>query len=242
MIPSAVRGALAVANGARTLPCGIGRGIRLEIDFAQHTGLYFGLYEVELNASLRRLCMPGTSSFDVGGHFGYDALILAKISGGVVRSFECEPLLAKRMEANLALNPALAARIELSVAYVGGESDASHGKVTLDDAALAADGFIPGFVKIDVEGAEADVLRGSQVLLSKYRPALVIETHSPQLEQVCQEILVAHGYRPRVVNARRFIPDHRPTEHNRWLVAAGARDGAPVARGVARGKPAAEQV
>jgi hypothetical protein len=213
---------LLAANGARRLPVGIGRGIRLEIDFAHHTGLYAGLYEVELNSSLRRLCPPGTRSFDVGAHFGYDALVFAKLSASDVRSFECEPPLAERMERNLALNPQLAERIRLSLAYVDARSDPARGRITLDDAALDDGGFVPDFVKIDVEGAEADVLRGSQWLLAEHRPALVIETHDREVELECQQVLRGHGYAPQIVDRRRWLPDHRPIAHNRWLVAAGA--------------------
>ena len=212
---------LLAASGPRRLPAGIGRGIWLEIDFAHHTRLYAGLYEIELNSTLRRLCPPGTRSFDVGAHFGYDALVLAKISGSCVRSFECEPPLADRMKRNLALNPELAKRIHLSLAYVDAKSEAEQGRTTLDDAAHSGGGFVPGFVKIDVEGAEAAVLRGSKRLLSESRPALLIETHSPEAEDECQLILRSHDYAPHIVDRRRWLPDHRPIAHNRWLVASG---------------------
>lgn len=231
MIPLILKRPLVAANGPRRLPAGIGRGIRLEIDFAHHTGLYAGLYEIELNPSLRRLCPPGTASFDVGAHFGYDALILAKLSKSDVRSFECEAPLAERMHRNLSLNPDLAKRIQLTVAYVGARSDPVQGHVTLDDAARTADGFVPGFVKIDVEGAEAEVLRGSEWLLAECRPALVIETHALESEEDCLRILRAHGYAPEVVDARRWLRDHRPTAHNRWLVAAGGSSVAGISSG-----------
>jgi hypothetical protein len=224
----ALKRPLLAANGPRRLPAGIGRGIRLEIDFAHHTRLYAGLYEVELNSSLRRLCPPGTRCFDVGAHFGYDTLVLAKVSGTQVRSFECEPALAERMKRNLALNPQLAERISVSLAYVAAQSDPARRQVTLDDATLAEGSFVPGFVKIDVEGAEADVLRGSRGLLAEHRPALVIETHDPDVERECQEILGGHGYKPEVIDRRRWLRDHRPIAHNRWLVAAGAHAARPA--------------
>src|SRR5947208_3168145 len=37
----------------RRLPLGIGRGLRLQLDLHYRTGLYLGLYEVELNRHLR---------------------------------------------------------------------------------------------------------------------------------------------------------------------------------------------
>lgn len=63
----------------RRLLFGIGRGLRMMIDFQDgKTGMYLGLYEVELNRHLRALCRPGFRSFDIGGADGYDALIIAK--------------------------------------------------------------------------------------------------------------------------------------------------------------------
>ena len=52
--------------------------------------------------------------------------------------------------------------------------------VTLD-LLVAAHGA-PDFVKIDVEGAEADVLAGAQRTLARDRPALVVEVISRSLE------------------------------------------------------------
>jgi hypothetical protein len=224
VVPRILKKPLLAANGARRLPAGIGRGIRLEIDFAHHTGLYAGLYEIELNAGLRRLCPPGTPSFDVGAHFGYDALVLAKISNSEVRSFECDPRLASRMRRNLALNPGLSARIRLDVAYVDARSDPSRSRISLDDAAFGEHDFIPAFIKVDVEGAEADVLLGSRRLLAECQPAFAIETHSAEVEGDCQRILGHHGYTVEVVDRRRWLPDHRPISHNRWLLASAKTD------------------
>lgn len=54
--------------------------------------------------------------------------------------------------------------------------------VTLDR--LCADrGITPAIVKIDVEGAEADVLRGAREVLSAYHPALCLELHLDVLER-----------------------------------------------------------
>lgn len=212
---------LLTVNGPRRLPTGIGRGIQLEIDFALHTRLYAGLYEIELNSSLRRLCVAGVPSFDVGANIGYDTLVLAKISSSAVMAFECEPALAERMKRNLALNPRLAEQVRLLRTYVDAHSDSTGGRVSLDDVAFGANGFVPGFVKIDVEGAEADVLRGARRLLTERQPGVIVETHDSEVERACMEILREHGYSPRVVNRRSWLRDRRPTAHNRWLVATG---------------------
>jgi tRNA G37 N-methylase Trm5 len=203
---------LAPAPGPRRLPAGIGRGLVLNVDFADHTRLYLGLYELELNRHLRRLCPPGTTSFDVGGSFGYDALVLAKLTAAAVVTFEADSAAAARLRANLALNPAEDTNIELIEGFVG-DRDA---QIRLDD--IAAQRFVPGFLKVDVDGAELDVLRGAERLLHEHGPAVVLETHAEELEESCGALLASAGYRITVVHQRRVLRDHRPIPHNRWLV------------------------
>ncbi|HUS62831.1 MAG TPA: hypothetical protein VMY34_11580 [Acidimicrobiales bacterium] len=129
-------GKVVLPRGAkmRRLPIGIGRGLRMEIDFAYQTRLYLGLYETELNGHLRHLATPGASSFDVGAQFGYDALVLAKLTGGRVRTFECDQHVMPSLRRNLEANPKHAARIEVVPLAVSATTDQKAGTITLDDA------------------------------------------------------------------------------------------------------------
>ena len=203
----------------RRLPTGIGRGLRLEIDFRHQTQLYLGLYEIELNRHLRRLCRPGYASFDVGGAHGYDALVLAKLSGARVVSFERESRLVEEIGRSLAANPSVAPLVSVRQATVGARTDQAAGTLSLDDAAEEL-GLWPQFVKVDIEGAEADALAGAERILER-RPNLLVETHGPEPERRCMEQLIARGYSPVLVNRRSWLPEHRPLEHNRWIVAQG---------------------
>ena len=72
---------------------------------------------------------------------------------------------------------------------------------------------------IDVDGAELGVLAGARRLLVDSRPHVILETHSAELEDGCAQLLIEAGYAPRVVTQRRILPQNRPAEHNRWLVA-----------------------
>jgi Methyltransferase FkbM domain len=76
-----------------------------------------------------------------------------------------------------------------------------------------------GFVKIDVDGAELDVLSSGETLLRFLRPYLLIETHSQDLETHCIGFLASLGYNVSIIrNAwwRIFLPEQR-IAHNRWL-------------------------
>ncbi len=206
----------------RRLPFGIARGIRFQIDFAHQTKMYLGLYEIELNRYLRAACRARYHCFDVGGQFGYDALVMAKLTGGRVISFECDPEACAGMQANLVSNPRFGQRVEIRRTFVSATTDSSRGCSTLDDAAFSSEGFVPDFMKIDIEGCEYDALKGARRILETRRPTLIVETHSLRLEEECLQHLRGFGYEPVVVQQRGWLKDYRPVEHNRWLVAAGA--------------------
>jgi hypothetical protein len=78
---------------------------------------------------------------------------------------------------------------------------------------------MPGFVKIDIEGGEAEALKGADLVLSRM-PSFLIEVHSAELERECDGMLRAWGYKPIVVSQRSWLRDYRPLDHNRWLVAS----------------------
>ena len=202
----------------RRLRFGLAAGIRFYVDFAILTRTYLGLYEIELTRSLRRLLVPGTTAFDVGAEHGYDALLIARRTGARVASFEADPRAVRWMGRNFALNPDLAGLI---VAVEGFVSSTGDGR--LDAFAYGPDGFLPDFLKIDVEGSEHQALLGAARLLREHHPSLVVEVHSLELERRCGRLLVESGYHVRVISQRRLLPDRRPAAHNRWLVAEPVR-------------------
>jgi len=204
----------------RTVRAGIARGVRMRIDFASQLRLYLGLYEVELDRHLRRILAPGVASFDVGAQHGYDSLAIAKRTRAPVAAFECDRTCLDGMRESFALNPGLAPLIVPVEATVGrGSAD-----LGLDEWAYN-EGFVPDFIKIDIEGAELDALRSAERILRERHPALIVEVHSEDLEREAGGLLLNSGYRPLVVSQRRLLPDHRPAVHNRWLVALGSGPG-----------------
>jgi hypothetical protein len=117
---------------------------------------------------------------------------------------------------NLALNGLSERDLEIVERTVS--PDVQQQSIALDE--VAVDRSMRGFLKIDVDGAEMDVLRSGGKLLSPATADVLIETHSPELERDCQAWLEARGFAVRIVpNAwwRVFIPEYRTIPHNRWL-------------------------
>jgi len=205
----------------RTVRLGLGRGLRIQADLERHKRLLVGLYEIELDRWLRLVCRTGYGAFDVGGQLGYDALVLAKRTGGRVVTFECDASWCDAIRRAISANPSVGQRIDLVQAFVGADDDTAAGRVSLD-AHAARVGWDPDVVKLDIEGAEHDALKGAAELIARRRPHLIVEVHSAQLERECGAWLVERGYKPRVLSQRSFMPDYRPTSHNRWLIAIGS--------------------
>jgi len=78
-------------------------------------------------------------------------------------------------------------------------------RVTTLDEEVRELGLVPTFVKIDVEGAELDVLNGAAEVLSRHRPRLLLSLHPRRLAQAgldCHAVrqwLSARDYQWRVV-------------------------------------------
>jgi hypothetical protein len=188
----------------------------MKLNFHHDLRLFLGLYEIETQRWFKALVRPGYCSFDVGGAGGYDALLLSKLSnGGRVISFECEDHLASEMRETFALNPYPIEVVKSFVCDI--DDDKQH--MSLDVAAKKF--FVPDFIKLDIEGAEACALRAAGEIMTQRKPNMIIEVHGKGIEQQCLSILEEYSYRPKIVNRRRLVAESRSMEHNRWLICEG---------------------
>ncbi len=170
-------------------------------------------WEPTVALAIRDYCRPGDVVFDVGCNAGGMALMMSRLVGprGIVVAFEASPRIIDKTHFNLTkagcnnvtlFHKAVWSRTGALVNMAPGDhlndhiAEAATGMtvrtVALDDLAAAGD-FRPTFIKMDIEGAEFDALKGCSRLLSEVRPVLVLE-QSPD-DMRCHALLLAAGYR-----------------------------------------------
>jgi FkbM family methyltransferase len=169
-------------------------------------------WEPTVALAIRDHCRPGEVVFDVGANAGALALLMSRLVGprGIVCAFEASPRIIDKTHYNLVkagchnvslfhkavwhttgelLN--IAAGTHLNDHIAATVTGMVVRSVALDDFAAAGD-FRPAFIKMDIEGAELDALRGMPRLLREVRPLLVLEQLPPDMR--CHELLAEAGY------------------------------------------------
>ena len=196
------------------------RGLHMTLDPKHQSQYILGLHEREVHRWLRPLCDGAATAIDIGAASGeYTLYFLKKTTLSKVFTFDPDDISREQFVNNMALNGlSESSRLQTSSKFVS--SIASENTVTLDG--LMVNMMLPCAIKMDVDGGEVDILKGATQLLATGKTRWLIETHSGELEQECEAILTQAGYKVTIIkNAwwRFFVPEQRPIEHNRWLVA-----------------------
>jgi hypothetical protein len=209
---------LLVPNGRhlRRLRGGLAKGMLMELDLANQSQRYWGLDERELVTAFRRFIPACQSLIDVGANDGY--YTMAFLQSKAARVVACEP--GPPMEQLLA--NAHANGFEPGERFTAERRFVGSGEGCVSIAELVRDLPRPVFLKVDIDGGEVDLLQSAEGCDALSDLRWLIETHSKELEAGCIRWLEAHGYTTRIIyNApwRVLLPEQRPLEHNRWLVA-----------------------
>jgi FkbM family methyltransferase len=192
----------------RRVRSGVGAGLRIYDDRA--TNYASGLNERPVQDALARLLRPGDTFYDIGANIGFFSMLGARLVGpdGRVHAFEPVAANVAAVERNLALNGIknvtihrqAAARTsgfaELILSRHSGGAALCLGQLVPGDAVGivqvetvcidegVASGRLPppNVVKLDVEGAEHEVIEGMRQTLTLHRPALVYELDDEDTE------------------------------------------------------------
>ncbi len=134
---------------------------------------------------------------------------------------EADPNLAEEIRENAATNPTLPRIEDVAPLVVRCHEPDLHFNAEIVSCwdTLANRHFVPDIIKLDIEGGEVEALRGASQVLAQRRPAIQLEVHGKEVEWECLSLLRDAGYDPpTVVDRRRWLPEHRPIDHNRWLI------------------------
>jgi FkbM family methyltransferase len=230
------------ARRAPKVRSGPGRGLR--IGRAEASADYsHGTNELAVQTALADVLRPGDVFFDVGANVGFFAMLAARIVGptGSALAFEPVPANVAQVRANARRNQLDNVTVfELAVgaadgtatlslaAHPGGAALASAAPppdpigsivvaVASIDALLAA-GRVPppDVVKIDVEGAEEDVLRGMATTLQEHRPVVLCEIDDRTQSALADKRLATAGRLEQAGYEIRWLdPSY---DGNEWLV------------------------
>lgn len=192
---------------------------------------WLGRYEAPKLRVFSELVKPGDVVWDLGANAGYYTLLSSSRVGpeGRVLSVEPVPRNLSYLETNVRLNKCV--NVDIFKAAVGG----TRGTMRFDDTRKSAmgrlddsgslevsvetmDGLIesgrsrpPALIKMDIEGAEAEALRGGLRTLTEHKPTLMLATHGEAVRDACLSLLAEVGYETEPVageaadNPREFL-------------------------------------
>jgi FkbM family methyltransferase len=206
---------------------GPAEGLWLELNPRTGQGYLRGEAEQAVQAALAQRLRPGMIFYDLGANLGLFTLLAARLvtATGKVFSFEPDPANAATLRRNIQRNGfANVSVVESGIWSSSGDlcfvasdpASPDHGVgkfiergaersgtllpcVSLDDFVRTAPP--PDAIKCDVEGAEVEALRGAAKLLqSPQRPWIIMETHSPALDQSVRSMLHDLSYQFEMVD------------------------------------------
>lgn len=211
-----------------TILSGPARGMRINLH-GSAVAFATGMAERPLQSALQRELRPGATFFDIGANVGFVTLIAARLVGpsGRVVAFEPVPANVAAIRENLAMNGIDWVEVrETAVARSGGRASLIVSDVSafsrlasvnvptgaresievavssIDELLAAGEVPVPDVVKIDVEGAELEVIEGMRSTLGEHHPVLLCEVHDCNAEYV--ELMTGLGY--ETVNLDADVP------------------------------------
>ena len=178
-------------------------------DIIQQYLYYFGTWEPQVTAFVLRRLQPGDGFVDVGANIGFFSLLASRKVGprGSVVSIEASPEIYALLQTNISRNRARVRALNFAASdsrgqlelYAGDECNcgtttiaAAPGTIAkavvqaapLDELLTPEEAAQARLVKIDVEGAEAAVIAGAELLLQRQDCEFLVELHPEMLARL----------------------------------------------------------
>jgi FkbM family methyltransferase len=210
---------------------GPAQGLWLQLNPRTGRAYFEGGGEPEVQAALQRYLRPGMIFYDIGANIGFFSLLAARIIGkeGRVIAFEADPEIAARFRLHVTRNDFRAISVEEKAVWSEpgtvffartdpatspdrglGHVAANGAGDTIQVSAVCLDEYVrtgpaPDFLKCDVEGAEVEVFRGAQRLLTEKRPIVLCEMHSDENHRVLLEEFTRHRYNCKSIDENHVL-------------------------------------
>ena len=158
---------------------------------------YQGYWELDTTKIIKRIVSEGMTVFDIGANMGVITLLLARQVGktGTVVAFEPTSSAFERLQHNVELNSFVNVHLENKALSDGVQTETAHIKssykltqskyhplledniefTTLDEYVQMNHIADVGFIKIDTDGYEYNVVIGSRKTIERFKPILIIE-------------------------------------------------------------------
>jgi hypothetical protein len=200
------------------------RGARVVMNPRESLRKVFGLYEYELNGWLENALLRVTRVLDVGANDGYFSFGCAAAFrrlgiSGAITAFEPQEKHARTLQESVAAQASQDISIEIVQSLVGQQE--ANGVTTLDALSVPPAGRRQTLIKIDVEGAEVDVVAGAQTWMDPSN-LFVIEVHQEAYLAHLKHLFAACGHELRQVDQQPLPLLGREVRDsaNWWLVSA----------------------
>jgi len=194
-----------------------------------------GTYEPCKTEAVLKMVGAGQTTFDIGGHVGYYAIIQAQQVGpeGHVFVFEPRPLNISYIKRHVRINKIenvtliesavsdlvgdskFESRVGTGTGFLSSEGDLAVKTTTVDVLVQNENYPVPDFIKIDVEGGEIDVLNGATQTITERRPNLLVATHGDTEHAFVMKFLAELNYEYEILNENATKGD---TEIRAWPV------------------------
>ncbi len=185
-------------------------------------GYWLGSYEMKKRQAFEAVIPNGAIVYDIGANVGYYSLLAAALVGdeGLVYAFEPLPRNVDFLRRHVALNhfkqveiieAAVSDRTGQASFDLGASSAMGHisdsgeidvRMVSLDDLLNAGEIRPPDYMKVDVEGAEYQALKGARKLLERHHPILFLDTHQREAHLPTIDLLRDLGYRFKILDGQ----------------------------------------
>ena len=198
------------------------RGYKWIVGSSNH-GCWLGSYEYNKQKLFSNTIQPGSVVFDIGANVGFYTLLASELVGpsGCVVALEPWPANVKLLRRHVDMNHCANVTI-LDCAVGGADGTARFAEgpnnsqghlsaagaleiklVTLDLLVLQKQIPAPDYLKIDIEGAEFEALKGAIDTLAQFHPVIFLATHGSEVHVACCDLLTSLDYQLSPVTGNR---------------------------------------